>query len=241
MIPLIVTATTPHGIALARPWGPPLDALLASVLWDRTKWAARAAGTHMTYQPDDEPETLDLPLARCGRGDTWHWMATCADLHGPIDDPDIRWRTATTDRDRMHQLTCPTGNVIRERSGRYQRRRIPVMVHCATTVTWRAVGDPDRIYALLTELSAIGKHRGVGEGRVSNWSVAAAPELPRWDAGHLHEPGVLGRAAPLRCLKHVPGLQTGPVGTTSIRPPYMHQGTRVTAGTPAPLTMKTEP
>src|SRR3979490_1718673 len=104
MIALQITATTPHGIVLSRPWGIALDGLLASVVWHRRKWAARAAGQHLTYQHTalppphtHRPEALCLPLARGGdpADDTdWHWMATFADLHPHSHDaasPDIRW------------------------------------------------------------------------------------------------------------------------------------------------------
>ena len=64
MIALQITATTPHGIVLSRPWGVAVDGLLASVVWHRRKWAARAAGQHLTYQHTDLPQPLDLPLRR---------------------------------------------------------------------------------------------------------------------------------------------------------------------------------
>ena len=42
------------------------------------------------------------------------------------------------------------------------------MAHPATSLTWRAVGDPDLIRDLLTDLPSIGKHRSVGEGLVNS-------------------------------------------------------------------------
>ncbi len=107
MIALHITATTPHGVVLARPWGIALDGLLASVLWHRRKWAAREAGEDFSYRASDTPEVLDIPLARCGdpsRDQDWHWMATFADLHSrphATIEPDIRWRTSRTDRTRL--------------------------------------------------------------------------------------------------------------------------------------------
>ena len=236
MISLQITATTPHGVVLSRPWGVALDGLLASVLWHRRKWAARAAGETFTYQHDRTPEVLDLPLARCGDPDhdpDWHWMATFADLHphSPNTHPDIRWRTSRTDRTRLQHLSPVIGSqVVSDSTGRYQRRVIPVMAHPATTLTWRAVGDPDRIRELLTEVPSIGKHRGVGEGLVTHWDVTETPEVPDWSAGHEHETGVLGRTTPLRCLgaatANAPGLET-------VRPPYLHPASRTPAHSPA--------
>ncbi len=240
MIPVQITATTPHGIVLSRPWGVAFDGLLASVLWHRRKWTARAAGHHFTYQPDAPQETLPLPLARCGNPDLdtdWHWMATFADLHPrtqAVAEPDIRWRTSRTDRHRLQHLTPTIGRqVVSENTGRYQRRVIPVMAHPATHLTWRAVGDPDAIRELLTELPSIGKHTGVGEGVVTRWEVTEIPTVTPWSAGHEHQPGVLGRTTPPRCLDPHTSTTTGPLGTGALRPPYLHPASRATAYQPA--------
>ena len=107
------------------------------------------------------------------------------------------------------------------------------MAHLATTLTWRAVGDPDRIRELLTDLPSIGKHRGVGEGLVSRWEVEETPDVPPWTAGHEHEPGVLGRTAPQRCVDSRDGCTVGALGSASIRPPYLHPISRTAAYSPA--------
>jgi len=238
--PLTITATTPHGVVLSRPWGIALDGLLASVLWHRRKWAARVAGTHLTYCPSQLPEHIELPLACCGDPNhdaDWHWMATFADLHPhPTGsaDPDVRWRTSRTNRQRLQQLSPAIGKTaVSEYSGRYQNREIPVMAHPATALTWRAVGDPDAIREILTDLPSIGKHRGVGEGLVAYWAITDTPELTPWDAGHTHEHNILGRPASARCLRNRTGITTGPHGTTGIRPPYLHPDNRATAYHPA--------
>jgi CRISPR type IV-associated protein Csf3 len=239
VIALQITATTPHGIVLSRPWGIALDGLLASVVWHRRKWAARAAGQHLTYKHIDLPEPLDLPLARCGdpdRNPNWHWMATFGDLHPQSHDaaePDIRWRTARTDRQRLQHLTPVIGSqAVSDSTGRYQRRVIPVMAHPATSITWRAVGDPDLIRELLTDLPSIGKHRGVGEGLVTRWEVSETPDIAEWLAGHEHEPGILGRTVPPRCLDDAADTAAGPLGAATVRPPYLHPASRTTAYQP---------
>lgn len=242
MIALQITAYTPHGVVLSRPWGVALDGLLASVLWHRRKWAARAAGETLTYQHDRDPEVLELPLARCGEpghDPDWHWMATFADLHPHRDDSsetDIRWRTSRTDRTRLQHLSPVIGSqAVSDSTGRYQRRVVPVMAHPTTMLTWRAVGDPDRISDLLTDLPSIGKHRGVGEGLVTNWSVTETPDIPHWVAGHAHEPGVLGRTAPVRCINDPAcgPLTSGAAGSATVRPPYLHPASRTAAYSPA--------
>ncbi|EUA38341.1 hypothetical protein I549_4316 [Mycobacterium avium subsp. avium 2285 (R)] len=238
MIALQITATTPHGVVLSRPWGVALDGLLASVLWHRRKWAARAAGVPFAYDHNEFPEDLDLPLARCGDPDAdpdWHWMATFADLYPRCDSgTDIRWRTSRTDRSRLQHLCTSIGSqAVSDSAGRYQRRVVPVIAHPVTTLTWRAVGDPERIADLLTDLPSIGKHRGVGEGLVSKWEVIETPEAPLWEAGHEHEPGVLGRTVPERCVHHRGELAVGALGAATVRPPYIHPASRTQAYAPA--------
>jgi hypothetical protein len=235
VVSLQITAHTPHGVVLSRPWGIALDGLLASVLWHRRKRAAREAGEYLTYRHDDPPEPLELPLARCGDPEhdaDWHWMATFADLHPRTDDsldPDIRWRFSRTDRNRLQHLTPIIGSqAVSDSNGRYQRRIIPVMAHPATTLTWRAVGDPDLIRDLLTDLPSIGKHRGVGEGLVTRWDITKTPDVPEWVAGHEHERGILGRTVPVRCLKGPRAGDAGLRSTATIRPPYLHPASRRT-------------
>ncbi|OHU46124.1 hypothetical protein BKG82_28515 [Mycobacteroides chelonae] len=240
MIALQITAITPRGIALSRPWGIAFDGLLASVVWHRRKRAALAAGGNLTYQVDGPQEALPLPLARCGdpSDDDWHWLATFADLHPRIPfvtEPDIRWRTSRTDRNRLQQLAPNIGRqVVSDTTGRYQRRVISVMAYATTHLTWRAVGDPDQIRELLEDpsLMSIGKHTGVGEGVVTRWEVTETPDVTDWSAGHEHEPGVLGRTTPPRCLHERPHVTAGPLGVGAVRPPYMHSQNRASAFQP---------
>ncbi|KRQ23285.1 MULTISPECIES: hypothetical protein [unclassified Mycobacteroides] len=235
---LTITATMPHGVVSSRPWGVALDGLLSSVLWHRRKREARESNDYLIFQPDQVPEDLDLPLARCGDAETpdWHWMATFADRLPRFDEEiiDLRLQTAHTNRSRLQQLVPVIGTyAVSDRRGRYQRKYIPVLARPCSELTWNAVGDAELIRDLLQDLPAIGKHRGTGEGVVSQWTVTDAPDTPWWSAGHEHEPGILGRTAPLRCLQDVAELRTGPAGEAPIRPPYLHPASRTPSRHPA--------
>ena len=76
------------------------------------------------------------------------------------------------------------------------------------------------------------EHTGVGEGLVTRWEVTETPDVPDWTAGHEHEPGVLGRTAPPRCLDDRT-IDTGPLGIGALRPPYLHRASRAEAFQPA--------
>lgn len=236
MEPLIITAQTPHGVVLSRPWGIALDALLASVIWHRRKMEARATGSPWArYDPGVTPATIPLPLLRCGSAvdDDWHWMATFSDQHPHVEQPETRWRTGRTDHTRLQQLSPDIpGSRVSDRRGRYQFRSIPILAHPVTHLTWRAVGDPMQIEELLIDLPAVGKHTGSGEGVVSAWTVEADTTATWWAAGHEHEPGILGRPTPRRCLAELsPDTQRSVFAahferTTAVHPPYLHPSTQ---------------
>ncbi|CAM3305033.1 CRISPR-associated protein Cas6 C-terminal domain-containing protein [Tsukamurella hominis] len=234
--PILVKADTPHGVVLSRPWGIALDGLLSSVIWHERKFAARAAGLPWErFSPTRAPEELPLPLQRCGDPATdpdWHWMCTFGQTEtGTIERPDTRWRTSRTDHTRLQQLSPVISHSrVSDRRGRYQNRVIPVLVHQTLSLTWRAVGDPDRVRELLEELPAIGKYTGTGEGVVARWTVDDADHLTGWSAGHEHAPGILGRATPGRCLEHRDAPadlgEQHPVRVTAVRAPYLHPSTQ---------------
>lgn len=233
---LLITAETPHGVVLSRPWGISLDGLLASVIWHRRKHAVYAAGGAWSgFDPREPPEVLELPLQRCGTAADldWHWAATFCELHPHSDQPDVRWRTRRTDHVRLQQLAPSIGvHRVSDQRGRYQSRVVPVLAHPATQLTWRAVGDPAAIEDLLEDLPAIGKYTGSGEGVVTSWTVAPCPEISAWSAGHEHQPGVLGRAVPQRCLAlegaRAP-IEPPQLRNTAIRAPYLHPASRFEA------------
>lgn len=242
MQPLTITAETPHGVVLARPWGIALDGLLASVLWHERKFAAYAAGVPWRrFDPELPPEDMELPLQRCGDRAAhrdWHWMATFGEVESPEALPDTRWRTSRTDHTRLQQLSSTISpSRVSDRSGRYQNRLVPVLASSSSRMVWRAVGDPSQILELLENLTAIGKHTGSGEGVVTKWSVVVDEGLTEWAAGHEHSPGVLGRPTPQRCLAHpdsaadVASRHT--LRTTAIRAPYLHPSSHFPSYLPA--------
>ena len=239
---MTVTATLATGIAQAAPWGIALDGLLAAELHARIKANRRAAG-HFDPPALDvaDPVDLDLPLTRCDAGDgLWHWAATCAHPTRPTQPydrphdqphttaieedlpPDVHYWTGRTDPRHLEQLTTAMPTVVSNRKGRYRARRMPLLVTVCTTVTWRAVGDPDAVRDLLTDVTAIGKKRSQGEGQVLRWDITADPTLDPWDAAHLYPDGRLGRPTPTSCLVDHPEVTGGGYGTAGLRPPYMH-------------------
>ena len=235
-VPVIVRARLAAGIAQAAPWGIALDGLLAAELWADHKAAARAAaGDYIRALDQDNPADLDLPLSRCTPDDgPWHWAATCAFPEEPVDRLDVHTWTGRIDHRHLEQTTTALPKVISGRQGRYRTRRMPLLVTPCTSVIWRAIGDPDKIRDLLTQIASIGKKRTSGEGHVLAWEITANPELDTFAAAHLHPDGTLGRPTPPMCL-HGQTLTDGGTGRAGIRPPYMHSSRQYLLHLPALL------
>lgn len=224
-----VRAHLASGIAHAAPWGIALDGLLAAELWAEHKAACREAGTTYTRAMErEDPPDLDLPLQRCGGGDSggaWHWASTCAfpdEDHGRLD---VRSWTGRVDPRALEQVATTLPKTVSERQGRYRTRRMPLLVTPCTSVTWHAVGDADKVGELLEPIASIGKKRSSGEGHVLRWEVTTADDLDEFTAGHLHPDGSLGRPVPERCRSRCGhAVLDGGRGRAGIRPPYMHPG-----------------
>ena len=225
-VPLLVRAHLAGSVAHAAPWGVSLDGLLAAQLWAEEKTAQIAAGHPPEPMADlAYPKDLILPLARCQGPDRplWHWAATTA---WPDDAPEHptaahTW-TARLDHRAIETLTDSLPATVSDSRGRYRAYRMPLLVTTATSLVWRAVGDPSAIEALLRPLTAIGKKRSAGEGHVLRWSIHSQPQADPWAAAHLHPDGTLGRPTPPGCLHQHPDIVDGGTGTAGLRPPYMH-------------------
>lgn len=224
MQPLQVTAHLEAGLAHAGPWGIALDGLLASQL-HATDYAC--AGYRVLDAAS--PDLIELPLARCGDSlPDWHWAATCSwpvDGHG--QPPQVTWWMSRADQNDLVEVAASAPAAISELKGRYRRHRMPLLVTACSAVTWRAVGEPDRIRELLTPVAAIGKKRATGHGRVIEWVIETAPDVDAWSAGHTHPDGSLGRTTPPRCLLQRPEILDAGVGPAGVRPPYMHPATQL--------------
>lgn len=229
MHPLRVTAHLEAGLAHATSWGISLDGLLAGILHAERKADLLARGQdHTPLVDQDDPDDLDLPLQRCTlpTGTDWHWAATCS---WPVDGhdlmPDVRYWSSRVDHRHIDDLAASLPQHIDEQAGRWRSHHMPVLVTTCTAVTWRCVGDPDRIHDLLQHgATAIGKKRSQGQGRVLRWEVLDDVEATTWQAGHTHPDGTLGRPVPDACLQgseiDVDALTTA---RTGLRPPLSHR------------------
>lgn len=228
MVPLQVTARLASGVAHATPWGISLDGLLASEIRENYKSECREHG--IDYQPYDlatAPAMLELPLARCTLAgpDDWHWATTFAWPDGEVPGPHVHYWSSRPDHHALDQLSDALPALVPERQGRYRARVMPLPLTIASTLVWRAVGDPDAISDLLADVQTIGRKRSSGHGHILDWTVEPTDEDP-WASSHLHPDGTLGRTAHAQCLRGHQSVETGGEGQMGLRPPYMHPATR---------------
>lgn len=234
-VPFDVTARLGSPVAVSVPWGIALDGLLAAQIRENTKAAARDAGTdYEPYDLDTPPPVLELPLARCTLAgtDDWHWRATFAHPVDEIPGPHVEYWTTRPDQRGLGHIAEALPATISARQGRYRAHVMPLPVKVAAALSWRGVGDPDRVRDLLTGITAIGRKRSSGYGHVLDWIVTEQPGNDVWEFSHLHRSGTLGRTTPPPCLAGRPGLATREPVRMGLRPPYMHPSSRRTVAVP---------
>ena len=144
--PILVRAKLAAGIAQAAPWAPALDGILASQLWAQRKAQEVAAGAYRVRALDrDNPEDLELPLARCpiAAPEQWHWLATCGMPQQVSGGTRVHTWTGRVDARELEQVADRLPKVISARQGRYRSRRMPLLVSPCASVIWRDVRPVD--------------------------------------------------------------------------------------------------
>lgn len=238
MVPLVVRAELAAGIAVAGPWAPALDGILAAEVWAGRKAREIAEGRYTVralQQP--YPPDVELPLARCplAAGEQWHWLATCGMPEQVAGPTHVHSWSGRVDARDLEQTSSVLPKVISRRQGRFQSRRMPLLVTICREMVWRAVGDVDTIAEMLAGVEGVGKKRSSGHGRVVRWSVHPDPAATPITVGHLHPDGSLGRPTPQVCFDDIEVGATGGYGTAGLRPPYMHRSRQQELHLPALL------
>lgn len=174
---LEVTARMGAGAIVDPVWPQPLDGLLASV--------ARRERLGESYGLVVDHHVQDLPLGRCRlAGQRWHWLATAARPAAHTVD-DLQHWAKRVDEEPAERVVGVALTKYITTGGRYRSHWTPVPVTQTLTWTWRAIGDPDRLAALLDIAQWIGKKRAQGVGRIIGWDVTDRGPVPTWaDAGH---------------------------------------------------------
>lgn len=182
MLPLTVTATldTPSVGLVEQPLM--LDGPLA---W-AAAMAAHAAGETIEPITRDHAPDLDLPLARWHEHGTWGWCTSQATLDvASYTAVEIRRKPAVDamaryTRERQHHAAL----------GPHKARDTTVAAAWVRTAVWQVVAtDPDRLAALLRHLTHLGRHRNLGLGHVTAWTITPGADPDGWRHRPMPGPG----------------------------------------------------
>lgn len=199
----------------------PLDGIVRSqALRDAFGWPDRSLpGGDAHDGPPLPPRSV--PLAKRG-SKTGAWWYACS-----FAQPQPWWVTEGVDHWNKRfdasladlvDFVGKRGRVIIE-AGRYRAYHMPVYYRVARQVEWYCVGEPERLRYLLSTVTAIGKKRAYGWGRVREWRVEPwAEDWSEWRDG-----------APSRALpEHLIGKagRRGRLGYYGLRPPYYGTATQ---------------
>jgi hypothetical protein len=102
---------------------------------------------------------------------------------------------------------------IDTQSGPYRAYRMPLITYVVSELEWYAIGDPDGIADLLSDITYLGKKRAYGNGRVLEWKIEPISE----DWSEIKD-GRWTRAIPHHHFENklMDWIRTG------YRPPYWH-------------------
>ncbi len=119
---------------------------------------------------------------------------------------------------------------VRETLGEYKAWSLPVPTRIAAVLRWHVVADPERLYALLPDVLAIGRSRQGGLGHVALWRMMPAKVDRSWR----REDGSPARPLPVTSpaaarAEFGPGVQLAEVG---YRAPYWHNEARALCALP---------
>lgn len=216
---LRVTAHLRSGVSMDRPYGLELSGILITQARRVRKMEiANASGSALRSDADSEdPEDYPLPLARCIGDDDWYWATSCAipDID-PDEAPESRTFFQVVDSRHARDFAQRPIPEIHARKGSYRDVMMPSHVLLASTLTWYAVGDRERIGRMLNTVRAIGRRRATGEGVVREWSVEAIEGDP-WRTLHLGRGQELIRPCPVEIADDL-GVDYR-LGFYAVRPP----------------------
>lgn len=197
MTPFKVTAHLVRGV-VTEEYSLDLAGLLASRMWRAAKHAPQVDS--MIKNPED----FDLPLDICDHGEDWHWLGTTGHAQALTDYPqeprtyyrvvNDSWVARAADRPLPY---------YHPRSSAYRDVMMPAHVLLTPTITWWGVGELDKVEALLSPITEMGKRRMVGEGKILRWSFEEVEAEDRWAYGHTGELGDIARPIPVACAKRL--------------------------------------
>jgi len=219
MVPLRVTARMAEPVVYFGD-GMTFDGILAAA-WMRDLPYALTSRWPTASRSEPWLGDLKLPLARWAvpyqgpcedrlrddAGNVWGWRASDVQadwsLLGRVE---VRKRAAIDEHKRWGE-----GYEVNVSAGRYKAHDLKLPSRFASELRWFAVGRPGPIQRVLSaHMTAVGRKRGHGNGRVLEWVVEEWP----------HDWSVVRDGELMRPMPQ--GFAKGPLARRGIRAPYWH-------------------
>lgn len=214
MKPLEVTAKLAGAICLHQPLH--LDAVVAYavVLRDELPVALTA----------EDIQPVEIPIQREPHG-RFH---LCSAGSFDVERSELRYTNRRPPIEQYQTLAGPKLRRCKIKLGANKMYRIPrYLDHVENdTITWFCVGDLVQLRELLQVVHHLGKRRGVGWGKVQQWTVTDAES---WGDGF----PIVNDGAPLRNLPHDwPGLLNPATAIVNLTYPYWVRATEELCAVP---------
>ena len=166
MVPIVVTAHTPSGFLTYEPWTPALDGILAFA-FERERLGTDF-GTNVDVRPVE-----GLPLAKTRWRDTWWYRVGMPRF---VTKHQYEKHIVRRFDGREAQERLPAKNKVVTSMGRHKNIRKARLISVGASVSWAAVGDPEEVRRLLSDIPNVGGGWSRGFGRVSSWVVEEREE-----------------------------------------------------------------
>jgi CRISPR type IV-associated protein Csf3 len=164
---LKITAELFNGFASSDPWSPSIDGILAWAhlrqKFGDVEFAAQSVDSSQ-MQPVDE-----LPLAKTEWNGLWWYQCS-----SPIYETQaefFKYFHRRFDAFNAERYMGPKKGCTDVSAGPYKNARLTTRQIVTREVAWHAIGDRERIEALLAGVPSIGHKTGSGSGRVRRWRV----------------------------------------------------------------------
>jgi CRISPR type IV-associated protein Csf3 len=164
---LRIRAVMRNGIVARDPWSPSIDGIVASVVM-RERLGEEEFTANAVRSADLAP-VAGLPFEVVRSGDHW-WYAVSSPV---LVDMAGRQRRPFHRRfdDQMERYLDPDVRRINTSAGAYKNARLYDTRVICRAIEWHAIGDADRLKAVLATVYQIGARRGVGYGEVAGWEI----------------------------------------------------------------------
>ncbi len=187
-IPITIKVDLSSPLAVLDDWTPSIEAILEFAWLDER-------GLYSAHVNPEKIIIPELPIQRSVLESQSYWC--CSSPHYQFD---CQYSDRRNKRWAGQSEGYPVDwqgkrQKIQTDGGPYKSGNTPVFARLVKSIYWWSIGNIDEVSKMLSAVTSIGKHRGIGYGQVSKWSVRQSPsDYHLWGKN-----GQLMRPIPVEC------------------------------------------